>query len=1104
MSASPNRISSFDAVPVAAAVEAPSLMGIQGGRREKPVVTSAHDSGIENNSDASHCLHSTTDHEREGDATTDNSLTITHRGAEDSMSGSEILNDPRMPADDLVDYEVVQLGVEEGKVNETSWEATIPKTQPRTIPASTPISAAGTASDANRLDNGSNKVAASKAEKQRQNEEIIILESSSVSSETGSWESVSPEQLQQLHSHQLAGGGNLSDLTPVNNSAGSCSVVERGKGNSDYDAKPIRTACFIDASSLLDDTELAALPSNVEQRTSGLMQGECEEPQIVTEIKMNQPEIKDQFSSGEYTPLQLSGSGTVLVGSLVSSGSSRKSGSPPRGEVVPVDAKETEKLQGNLVFKSSINQFSGVLIEKPEMPVYDDSGDRGGVSQDVEEATRSFPLRNAQSDFTSLMDIYQGNKKSGSGGIKFNYMRTQSENHAHEPQSIILPDTPHNSILNVNVVPGSGNHYRDRLMSSETEGNDQRQSEPAIEENRTPKRHLKYMESAPIVSGGVSVVDFFPKLCESPPVRRKLDSCPILSGGFVLADAKGGVEEPAKVVSRPTESTSFKSWVIDLNDLPQTKEVTNEEEEANRKAVKRTTQSVPAQNYSHFYVSLDDVQPSDGEIRSVCDNRKAANSNDISSETRKSTGFFVDFTSTDDSQADGATKSKAREKSMEKDETASGSESADDKKNIFSMFIDFGERRPVPKKESLSFTSRLSDSISRRKELERRSESPRRSTDQLVDGNGAEKCISLPFVPSLDRQSDQVQLRPKFRTSLSEDHRRRHPGDDDNSGKKESSGGVANPERPISFTPGDKGLMSIIDKIPLLSKTSSMSIDSSISPHEDFTCSKSELSTFSTSATSNSNNSSTKDLNRQLQVLGGAAEEQRRHQKDVKINETFDKSSQSSITDGVLSKDLSPDSATATNTDDLTYQNEPEKKPETEDDVLVKVKPVEVGLSTILEANEKLASPAKKMDKGTMREEQLVVGNQESTHTMETLQATIEKQRKLLLETVNEAAETTSFVRLSDMDKPFQSFEIYSSGGGSGLLGTPSLSKSDRRARSMVSHEVMTGRGGGGHYYEKSRYNNMYYSTDTNIINLASSFENSQSLSRIFPHLSKG
>lgn len=39
-------------------------------------------------------------------------------------------------------------------------------------------------------------------------------------------------------------------------------------------------------------------------------------------------------------------------------------------------------------------------------------------------------------------------------------------------------------------------------------------------------------------------------------------------------------------------------------------------------------------------------------------------------------------------------------------------------------------------------------------------------------------------------------------------------------------------------------------------------------------------------------------------------------------------------------------------------------------------------------------------------------------HTMETLQATIERQQKLLLETVNEEVPLSSFVRLSDMDKP--------------------------------------------------------------------------------------
>lgn len=1143
MSASPSRIPS-EVVPVGvvssllSVANKPPKGGISSHSSEH------HDSGIDNghSSDASNCWRTaTTDHDREEDATTATTLTTTttHRDMEDSSSGSEDDVDDddddgteasnlrnALPADELADYEIVQ-SPEEVKVNE---EETRPPASVGTGTPAAPSVGAQQQQSLTRLDNGnSNKVATSKEEKQRQNEEIIILESSSVSSETGSWESVSPEQLQQIHHQQQQQvAGNLSDLTV----AASCSSV--AKLCADHDSKPIRTACFIDASSLLDDSELAERASTA-QRTATKLPPDTDTMEEPPPRKVT--EIRDQFSSGEFTPLQLSsGGGGGLVGSMSNSGSSgecvvsgggRKSSTPPRGSMA-MDPKESEKFQGNIVFKNSINQYSGVLIEDPAST---DGVSGGGPSNESEcLTTRSYPLRNARSDFNSLMDIYQENKKSASGGFKFNYMRTQSENHA-EPQSIILPDTPHNSILNVNLVQ-SCDVQRGRLRSSD--GEEQPPSESS-EGHRTPRKHLKFMESAPIVSGGVSVADFSPKLCESPPVRRKLDTCPILSGGYVSDCAEGAVEHPAKVVARPTESSSFKSWVIDLNDLPQaeaeqqTTTTTTEEKQTNQATFKNTSQSVPTQKYSHFYVSLDDVPQSPSETikRGGTDNESSSSASSkvpqplsasvATTSMKKSTGFFVDFTA-DSEDAQKKPKEKPTVDGQEKE--AGGDESQEeDKNNMFSMFIDFGERKPVPKKESLSFTSRLSETINRRKELERRSESPRSTAERLSSDEGVEKCTSLPFVPLLDRRSDDVQLRPKFRASVSEDQRHTW-ADKHGASVAAATHSSSAAERPISFTAGDKGLMSIIDKIPLLSKTSSMSIDSSISPMEDFTCSKSELSTFSTSATSNSNNSSTKELNRQLQVLGGSAE--KRHQKDAKINETFDKSSQSSITDGVLSKDLSPDSATATNTEDLTYQNEAECLPVECVDVLSeavvgKLKPlVEVGLSTILETNEKLASPAhKRMGKGAVavvikeeeeeaqgQQEKATMSGPEATHTMETLQATIEKQRKLLLETVNEAAETTSFVRLSDMDKPFQSFEIYSSGSVVGM-GSASLTKSggDRRTRSMAGHDAMGGRGS---YYEKTRHNNMYYSTDTNIINLASSFENSRSLSRIFPHLSKG
>lgn len=93
-----------------------------------------------------------------------------------------------------------------------------------------------------------------KEEKQRQNEEIVILESSSLSSETGSWESVYPPKLVEK---EICEKFLLNERRQCLNSL---SLVQNAPLKS--------TACFIDASSLVDEEETEfqttdnALPSS--------------------------------------------------------------------------------------------------------------------------------------------------------------------------------------------------------------------------------------------------------------------------------------------------------------------------------------------------------------------------------------------------------------------------------------------------------------------------------------------------------------------------------------------------------------------------------------------------------------------------------------------------------------------------------------------------------------------------------------------------------------------------------------------------------------------------------------------------------------------------
>ncbi|XP_013137992.1 PREDICTED: uncharacterized protein LOC106102910 isoform X2 [Papilio polytes] len=101
----------------------------------------------------------------------------------------------------------------------------------------------------------------SKEEKQRQNEEIVNLESSSVSSETGSWESIFPPKLaekaiceqfisqeKQLSIHQTAITRTRITDYMVNSSQ---SLVQK---------MPIPSgSCFIDAASLMDEDEIVGI-----------------------------------------------------------------------------------------------------------------------------------------------------------------------------------------------------------------------------------------------------------------------------------------------------------------------------------------------------------------------------------------------------------------------------------------------------------------------------------------------------------------------------------------------------------------------------------------------------------------------------------------------------------------------------------------------------------------------------------------------------------------------------------------------------------------------------------------------------------------------------
>uniref|UniRef100_A0A182SNX9 Uncharacterized protein n=1 Tax=Anopheles maculatus TaxID=74869 RepID=A0A182SNX9_9DIPT len=353
-----------------------------------------------------------------------------------------------------------------------------------------------------------------------------------------------------------------------------------------------------------------------------------------------------------------------------------------------------------------------------------------------------------------------------------------------------------------------------------------------------------------------------------------------------------------------------------------------------------------------FFVDLGSLKTPEEEksITAAVNSRPRTARSDL---MKKSTGFYIDLSDDGSESTRSATPKLGGSKLDTPPPSASAltgssrGESEDrqtDRKNMFSMFIDFGgdnanNKPAMPRK--LSMPQSVLPGTSNGKESVRPS--------SLGPTMGEES--SKPYYMFIGSQPDSqpmasVMRRPNGNAAGGTAARHESKRHSWNTTVGEGGGIAGNfHERRIATSSAyqrstsvtsDRGIMNILDKIPLLSKTSSMSIDSSVSPFEDFTCSKSELSTYSNhSISSNSAHSSNES---KVSPKDGAQEGQpmempadgmmvsstKKKRKDAKINETFDKSSHGSITDGILSsnEDASPTSTT-TDTDDVTFQNNP-------------------------------------------------------------------------------------------------------------------------------------------------------------------------------------
>lgn len=843
-----------------------------------------------------------------------------------------------------------------------------------------------------------------KEEKQKHNEEIV-MESANYDNTASSWEKI---EIADIQKEELEACRNFLLNEKAFNS------THNGTSRPTAPSKP----CFIDASSLLDDEYTPISISKTDGGDSSSIKrteyAESAHANHLDNVKKESPmashhDIKDQYSA---LPPHIN----------IPRNYNRLSNKE--------HVSEYERHQGQIMFQNVTPHFGG------------NTSCNEDYASDI-----SFPSEYSSGSTCGTSGTFNNlvyENTSGYSGST-NYSRFQSD-----VDSINLPDTPYNSIVQIGkklescAINNNDNNEDDFLDAFK---NCQRSTSSPVQ---IPKRIMKHDESAPILSGGASIIDFAPKSkTESPLVRRKTDSCPIVSGGSMDIEEEVVVPKPKSALDK--ERSSF-SWVVDFkNDLKieELEDKIDDENEEVEETQSKSSYCATPKNSLGFYVDFNSLEAAPEVVKNKSDNLRKQS-------FKKSTGFFVDLSFSDQSCLN--TPKYIKEENLE-------SHNVDDKKKLFDMYVDLeSEQKSVAKAE----------------ESEIEIPTPSSSKEKMPETPVKKGCFMF-----IENDSHIV----KHRGILPKEPSKRHswnvnPTPELDELKSISSKKVY--QRSTSVNIEDKSFPSSLPNVP--SKTSSMSIGSSLSPHEDFSCSKSLSSrsniSISTSNTSIENSETKVQLGEEEKVRG-------RRKKEAKINETYDKSSVGSITDEILKNDQS--SSISSDTDDVTFQNPKENFHEYE--LLCKEDPAESEIvkqeictleeiknkmDTIVETSENSSPFKKAKNEKCIDNNEITKVEQHPQHTMESLQQLIEKQKQIL----ENVTEPTPFVKLSDLDKPPNKKDYPMMSTSAGYR----VSLMDQKTHSTSPNECKT----------------MSRSTGNYMANLASSVENSKSLSRLFPHLSKG
>lgn len=449
----------------------------------------------------------------------------------------------------------------------------------------------------------------SKEEKQRQNEEIVILESSSLSSETGSWESVFPPKLNEkeactaflINERQLPDGKDKNEETLRNKPSihykeDLCpSLVQKSPFKS--------TSCFIDAASLVDDEE--------------------ETIRVHTDVNQEQVQIRADVLPAPSQPVPCSTAKT---------------------DISPGDWSEDHENDDSL---EQLDQKDPDSLQKDLSPTIFEM-----------TPTKEEPICAKFENTTELEEKAKPTIFASSIGFS--------------------TFTPNNSILSLKASNLKQDHSEDDSDST-----------IVIQDEPSHIRKLKSLEYSPIVSGGASIADHLPQVSSfsnSPTARRKVENIPIVSGAYVPDEQKPG---PRRV----PKPSAVAAWVVDMCNSGRSDDSSHSSDSKNFESLKH-----------------DNIKSQDTSSKS----RSSVDSNGSEKSSHK---FYIDLSSLPDP-------------TPPKNENVS--KSVNEKKNIFSIYIDLGEKSTVKE-----MPSRLSSSLSAKKNFEtsKNSSSTANTTDTRTKVN---------------------------------------------------------------------------------------------------------------------------------------------------------------------------------------------------------------------------------------------------------------------------------------------------------------------------------------------------------------------------------